>query len=207
MARLLIYRLSSSPDQRYGTTATGKISVVQKGDREMFSKSKQRVFIPMMLVGLLCFGAVAAQAGEYRSGDRVAKDAAIGAAVGTFVQILSGRTQGHQILKGAIAGGALGAAVGAARESQRDRYYRDGYYDRNGYYYNQDGYYSQDGYYYNQNGYYNPDGYSYRNDVNYRDGYYRDGYATRDRIYYRDSNQDYRYDRRTSRRDSRCEHR
>ena len=177
----------------------------------MFSKSKQRVFIPMILMGLLCFGAVAAQAGEYRNGDRVAKDAAIGAAVGTFVQILSGRTQGHQILKGAIAGGAVGAAVGVAREAQRDRYYRDGYYDRNGY---QD----QDGYYYDQNGYYDRDGYAYQNGGSYQHGYYsRDGYdsrnggyATRDRIEYRDSNRDYRdyrYDHRTSRRGSRCEHR
>ena len=164
----------------------------------MFSKSKQRVFIPMILMGLLCFGAVAAQAGEYRNGDRVAKDAAIGAAVGTFVQILSGRTQGHQILKGAIAGGAIGAAVGVAREAQRDRYYRDGYYDRNGYY-DRDGYAYQNGGSY-QHGYYSRDGYDSRNG----------GYATRDRIEYRDSNRDYRdyrYDHRTSRRGSRCEHR
>ena len=168
----------------------------------MFSKSRQRVFIPMILMGLLCFGAVAAQAGEYRNGDRVAKDAAIGAAVGTFVQILSGRTQGHQLLKGAIAGSAVGAVVGVAREAQRDRYYRDGYYDRNGYS-------GQDGYYYDQNGYYNRDGYAYQNGYYSRDGYdSRNGlYATRDRIDYRDSNRDYRYDHRTSRRDSRCEHR
>ncbi len=156
----------------------------------MFSKSKQRVFIPMILMGLLCFGAVAAQAGEYRSGDRVAKDAAIGAAVGTFVQILSGRTQGHQILKGAIAGSAVGAVVGVAREAQRDRYYRDGYYDQNGDY-------NRDGYAYQNGGYYSRDGYDSRNG----------GYATRDRIDYRDSNRDDRYDHRTSRRDSRCEHR
>ena len=150
----------------------------------MFTKSKQRVFIPMMLMGFLCFGAASAEARDYRhrSGDQVKKDAVIGAAVGTLVQIIGGRTEGHELLKGAVVGGTLGAAVGAAKESRRG-YYRDGYY-RDGYY--RDGYYDRDVYYDRSGGY--RDGY-------YRDGYYRDGY-------------DSRYDRRSSHRhSSRCGHR
>jgi hypothetical protein len=169
----------------------------------MFTKSKQRVFIPMMLMGFLCFGAAAAEARDYhRSGDQVKKDAVIGAAVGTIVQILGGRTEGHELLKGAVVGGTLGAAVGAAKDSRRG-YYRDGYS-------NQGGYYSQDGYY-NQDGNYNRDGYYDRNggyqDGYYQDGHSRDGYDSRDG-YYRDSNRDSRYDRRSSHRhSSRCDHR
>lgn len=158
----------------------------------MFTKSKQRVFIPMMLMGFLCFGAAAAEARDYRHENQVKKDAAIGAVVGTLVQIIGGRTEGHELLKGAVIGGTLGAAVGATRDSRRG-YYRDGYY-RDGYY-NRDGYYSRDGYYDRNGGY--QDGY-------YQDGYYQDGYYSRDGGYYRD---DARYDRRTSHRhDSRCRH-
>jgi hypothetical protein len=146
----------------------------------MFNKSKQRVFIPMMLMGFLCFGAVAAEARDYRHEDQVKKDAAIGAVVGTLVQVIGGRTEGHELLKGAVVGGALGAAVGAAKESRRG-YYRDGYY-RDGHY--RDGYYDRDGYY-------------------SRDGYYQDGYYSSDGTYRYDD----RYDRRTSHRhDRRCRH-
>ena len=164
----------------------------------MSSQSKQRVFIPMMLMGFLSFGAVAAEARDYRHQDQVKKDAAIGAAVGTLVQILGGRTEGHELLKGAVVGGTIGAVVGAAKENRRgyyrDGYYRDGYYDRNTYY-NQGGYYNRDGYYDQNGGYQN--GY-------YQDGYYQDGYDSRDGGYYRD---DARYDRRTSHRhDRRCRH-
>ncbi len=153
----------------------------------MSSQSKQRVFIPMMLMGFLSFGAVAAEARDYRHQDQVKKDAAIGAAVGTLVQIIGGRTEGHELLKGAVVGGAIGAVVGATKDSRhgyyRDGYYRDGYYDRNGYY--------------SQNGYYD------RN-VYYQDGYYQNGYYSRDGGSYR---YDDRYDRRTSHRhDSRCRH-
>jgi hypothetical protein len=159
----------------------------------MFTKSKQRVFIPMMLMGFLGFGVAAAEARDYhRSGDQVKKDAVIGAAVGTLVQIIGGRTEGHELLKGAVVGGTLGAAVGAAKESQRG-YYRDGYY-RDGYY-NQGGYYDRSGTY--QDGYYR-DGYDSRNGrYDSRDGYYRD-----------DHRHDSRYDRRSSHRHSRsCDHR
>jgi hypothetical protein len=171
----------------------------------MFTKSKQRVFIPVMLMGFLCFGAAAAEARDYRShGDRVKKDAVIGAAVGTLVQILGGRTEGHELLQGAVIGGTLGAAVGATRDSHRgyyrDGYYRDGYY-RDGYYrdgYSSNGYYDRNGYY-DQGGYYSQDGYYDRNG-GYQNGYYQDGY-------YRDS-YDSRYDRRSSHRHSRsCGHR
>jgi hypothetical protein len=150
----------------------------------MFTKSKQRVFIPMMLMGFLSFGAVAAEARDYhRSGDQVKKDAVIGAAVGTLVQIIGGRTEGHELLKGAVVGGTLGAAVGAAKGSQRG-YYRDGYYVQGGYY-DRNGAY-QDGYY--------RDGYNSRNGrYDSRDGYHRD---------------DHRGDRRSSHRhSSRCDHR
>ena len=136
----------------------------------MFSKSKQRVFIPMMLMGFLFFGAVSAQAYERRSGDRVKKGAAVAAAVGTLVQILQGHTEGHQLLKGAVVGGVVGGAVGATRDGRHGRY--DGYYYRDGY---------------DRRGYYR-DGYD-------RGGYYRDGYEHRNRGYY-DSRDYDRYDRR-----------
>jgi hypothetical protein len=117
----------------------------------------------------------------------------VGAAVGALVQLIGGRTEGGQVLKGAVVGGALGAAVGATQENRRDRYGR--YYDRNGYY-NQDGYYVQvDGGYY-------PDGaYDSRYDQRY-DGRYDPRYDGR----YDDSYR--RYDRRDSHRHSRsCGHR
>ena len=123
----------------------------------MITQSKQRVFLPLMLIGLLFAGAVSAQADENRGGDRIARGAAVGAAVGTFLQIAGGRTAGHQLLRGALIGGTLGAAVGT---------YDTGYYGR-------DGYYVRDGYYGN--------GVVYR-DRDSRDRDYRErAYENRDR--------------------------
>lgn len=122
-------------------TANGDDLRCRKGDGEMTSHSKQRVFIPVMLVGSLFFGSVAAEAGQRRD-DRAAKGAIIGATLGTLLQLAQGQNEGRDLLEGAIVGGALGAAAGAA--SSRDSYYydrdygyRDGYY-RGGY---GDGYY------------------------------------------------------------------
>jgi hypothetical protein len=137
----------------------------------MFTQSKQRVFLPLMLIAVLFFGAAAAEAGDRRhDSDRTAKGAVIGAAVGALAQILGGRTEGGQVLKGAVVGGAVGALVGASQENRRDRY---GRYDND-----RSGYYNQDGYYVRVD-----DG-SYRDGDYYRDGYpndYRnDGYGRRD---------------------------
>lgn len=115
----------------------------------MANHSKQRVFIPVMLAGLIAFGSVAAEAGERRDrDDRVAKGALIGATLGTLLQLAQGESEGRDLLGGAIVGGALGAAAGAAgsRDSyyyDRDYPYRDGYY-RDGYYRGGD---SRGGYY------------------------------------------------------------
>ena len=65
----------------------------------MFTQSKLRVFLPMMLITFLFFGAVSAEAGDRyhrRDGDRAAKGAAVGAAVGALVQLIGGRTEGGQ---------------------------------------------------------------------------------------------------------------
>jgi len=117
----------------------------------MRDQKKLRVLLPVMLVGFLCFG-VAAEARQDQ-GDRVAKGAVIGAAVGTLLQLAQGRNEGHEILTGAVVGGAFGAIAGAASEGRRDRYYdRDGYYGyRGGEYYPSQGYSYQgeyDGRYY-----------------------------------------------------------
>lgn len=114
----------------------------------MFTKSRQRVFIALLLMGFLGFGSVAAQAHEKdtNGSDRLVKGAAIGAAAGAVTQVIRGRTTGKELLKGAAVGGAAGAAVGAysdykqekgAREHEQDhryrgRYDRDRYYDRGG---------------------------------------------------------------------------
>jgi len=149
----------------------------------LLKNRKLRVFLPVMLVGFLCFG-VAAEARQDRS-DRAAKGALVGAAVGTLLQLAQGHDRGGQILTGAVVGGAIGAAAGAATEGYRDRYYRDGYYGYQG-----GGYYSSPGYY--QGGY--DGGYS-------PNGYYPVPRSTGRYEY------DYRYDRRDVRRhDSRCRH-
>jgi hypothetical protein len=171
----------------------------------MITKSTQRVFIPLMMMAFLLVGAFAAQAQDYRDGDRVGKGAAIGATVGTLFQMLQGRTAGHQLLKGAIVGGAVGAVAGAYDQAQRDRY--DAYYNDG-----QDGYYQQDGEYY-QDGYVAqgyaapnlyaypypyPSGYEFR--VGF-DGYRHDGYDRDSRRYDR-YDHDGRSDRRAYRRNS-----
>jgi hypothetical protein len=166
----------------------------------MFIQSKQRVFVPLMLVGFLFTGAMAAEASD-RGGDRVVRGAAVGAAVGTFLQIVQGRTEGHQLLAGAVVGGTLGAVVGTYNDARYDRYgrrgdtyYRDGYYGR-------DANYGRDRYY--------REGSTYRD----RDGRYG-AYDSRDRAYdsrdgrsYCDSDRDDRYHRETYQRyDSRYRH-
>jgi hypothetical protein len=169
----------------------------------MLSPSQQKGFIPLMLAGFLMFGAVSAEARDHHwRGDRAAKGAVIGAVAGTLFQIMQGKTEGDEILAGAVVGGTLGAAVGAGSDDYRDRYhdrYRDGYYDHDGYY--QEGYY-QDGYY--QDGYYQDDGYwdgEDRDRYQDRDGYYRGGYDYRN-----DGDYDH-YDRRSSHRHgSHCGH-
>lgn len=138
----------------------------------MLTKSTQRVFIPLLMMAFLLLGAFAAQAQEYREGDRVAKGAAVGAAVGTLFQMIQGRTEGHQLLKGALVGSAVGAVAGAYDDAQRDRdgyaYQQDGYAYRDGYD-QQDGVYGQDGYV--VQGYAAPNVYVYPYGYQYRSGY------------------------------------
>jgi len=145
----------------------------------MSNKIRRQALTALSLVALLLFGAVAAEARDYRHrSDRVAKDALIGAAVGTLAQIVTGRTEGNQILRGAIVGGALGAVVGSSRGY--DRYGRYGYYDNQPYYY--DGYgqpYYDQSYDYSQP-YYD---HSYYYSQPYSSGYYTsdpyyDGYGS-----------------------------
>ena len=148
----------------------------------MFTHTKLRVFLPVLLIGLLGFGA-AAEARQKRD-DRVAKGAVIGAAVGTLLQLANGRSEGRDVLTGAVVGGALGAAAGAITDGRHDRYYRrDGYYG-NGYrdraYYPSQGYYVQGGY---EDPYY---------------GYDTRGYYPAPRV---EGRYDYRYD---ARRGDRC---
>jgi len=198
VARLLEYslRVARRPE-RHGTTAAGRLSVVRK-ETEMFTPSKSRIFLPLLLVVFLFSGAVSAQAYEHRDGDRVVKGAAIGAALGTLLQITQGRTEGHQLLRGALVGGSVGAVVGAYGGA------RNGYYSRDGYY-SQEGYYDRDGDY--------RGGSTYRNGGYDRDRRYdsrdRDrGYDRRDCGSYRNSDRDGRYDYQASpREDSRYRHR
>ncbi len=97
----------------------------------MFSKGKQRVSLALFLMAFLALGAVVpAEAGDTNGSDRLVKGAAAGAGVGAFTQVVRGRTQGTELLKG--------AAVGAysdykqeknARERAEDRYRYGGYRD------------------------------------------------------------------------------
>lgn len=88
----------------------------------MFSMAKQRVFIALFLMGFLCFGAVAANAGDDTGGsDRLVKGAAIGAAVGAAAQAVRGRTQGKELLKGAGVGALAGAAVGGYSDYKQEK--------------------------------------------------------------------------------------
>jgi hypothetical protein len=103
-------------------------------ETEMFTPSKSRIFLPLLLVVFLFCGAVSAQAYEHRDGDRVVKGAAIGAALGTLLQITQGRTEGHQLLRGAVIGGSVGAIVGSYGDARNGYYRQEGYYDRDSYY-------------------------------------------------------------------------
>jgi uncharacterized protein YcfJ len=173
----------------------------------MLSQSKQRVFIPVMLVGFLLFGAAAAQAHDDR-GDRVARGAVIGAVVGTFIQLAQGRNEGRELLNGAVVGGALGAAAGAFDGARRDRYrHRAGSYYDDRY---RDSYPAGESY---QGGYNGPvPSYGYDGESGY-DGYGNGGYPPSSASGYDDGyGRDDRYDRYDQqrpapRRGNRCRHR
>lgn len=147
----------------------------------MFSPSRSKGFIPLMLTGLLIFGAVSAEARDYhRRGDRTAKGAVIGAVAGTLFQIIQGKTEGDQILAGAVVGGTIGAVVGSGSDDRYHHGYRDDYYYDDGYYY-EDGYYQDGGYWDDEewDGYQDRDG-NYRDNYEYRnDGYDYDRYGHR----------------------------
>jgi len=113
----------------------------------MLTHTKLRVFLPVMLVGFLFFGAAAEARQYHRDDDRVAKGAVIGALAGTLLQLAQGHSDGRQVLTGAVVGGALGAAAGAATDNPYRYYRRDGYYGyRDRGYYPSQGYYVQGGY-------------------------------------------------------------
>ncbi|MFL6195438.1 MAG: hypothetical protein ACJ75H_14775, partial [Thermoanaerobaculia bacterium] len=103
------------------------------------------------------------------------KGALIGAGVGAVTQVVRGRNQGTEILKGAAVGGAVGAAVGAYGDykQERDARYDDRYgrydryddrYDRYDSRYDRDRYQSRD-----RRGYHRNSGYDRRYDRNYYD--------------------------------------
>jgi hypothetical protein len=87
----------------------------------MFNMAKQRVFIALVLMAVLFFGAGAVQARDTHGADRLVKGAVIGAAVGAVTQGVRGRTQPREILKGAAVGGAVGAAVGAYSDYKQEK--------------------------------------------------------------------------------------
>jgi uncharacterized membrane protein YebE (DUF533 family) len=87
----------------------------------MFSRATQRVFIALIVMGLLSLGAVSAEARDTKGADRLVKGAVAGAAVGTVTQVVRGRTQGKELLKGAAVGGAVGAAVGAYGDYRQEK--------------------------------------------------------------------------------------
>jgi uncharacterized protein YcfJ len=195
LARVLDYRSVQRRSGRLGTLCNGDdLRCWEKEIERMFTQSRLRVFLPMMLITFLLFGAVSAEAGDRyhrrdrREGDRAAKGALVGAALGALVQLVGGRTEGGQVLKGAVVGGVLGAAVGASQDGRRDRY---GRYD-----YNQDGDYDQNGYY-NEDGDYVQVDDGYIQDHDYVDqdvDYGTAGYDSRDDQRY-DRQSDHRYDR------------
>lgn len=111
----------------------------------MSSNARQRVVIALSLMMFLLLGSMAAQARDTHGSDRLVKGVAIGAAVGAITQMVRGRTEGTEVLKGAAVGGAVGAAVGAysdykqeknARydDRRRDDYYESRSYNRRGTY-------------------------------------------------------------------------
>jgi hypothetical protein len=156
----------------------------------MRDNRKQRVFIPVMLAGVLAFGSVAAEASPRHrdSGDRAVKGAVIGATLGTLLQLATGHAEGRDVLGAAVVGGALGAAAGAA--DGPGRYHRGGYVEV------YPGAYPAAPYY--------GDGYAYRDyDAGYRgEGHYRESRRD-DRRYDRDSR---RGERRGHRHSDDCRH-
>ncbi|HYG62474.1 MAG TPA: YMGG-like glycine zipper-containing protein [Thermoanaerobaculia bacterium] len=104
----------------------------------MFNNAKRHIFIALLLIGLMSFGAVAAEARDRdtNGSDRLLKGAAVGAAVGAVTQAVRGRTEGRELLKGAAVGGAVGAAVGAYSDYKQEKNAReDERHDRRGRYY------------------------------------------------------------------------
>ncbi len=88
-----------------------------------------RVFAALFLMATLLFGAVAAEARDTHGSDRLVKGAVAGAAVGALTQLLRGRTEGVQVLKGAAVGTAVGAAAGAYSDYRQEK---DARYDHRG---------------------------------------------------------------------------
>lgn len=160
----------------------------------MNDNRQRRVFIPVMLAGLLAFGSVAAEAKEHRGdrGDRATKGALIGATLGTLLQVATGHTEGRDVFGGALVGGVLGAAVADG----------SGYHHRGGYGYRAQAYpvqvYGSSPYY--EGGYVAPSGaYGYQDP-----GYYQDqGYYVQDQGYYDRGTRNDGYYRRDARSESR----
>jgi len=143
----------------------------------MFRPSKQSGFIPLLLTGILFFGAVSAEAGDHhRRSGRTAKGAVIGAVAGTLFQIIQGNTDGDELLTGAVVGGTIGAALGSESDTYRGRYhdrYHDGNYDYDGYYHSRDDEYWDDEEWDGDEDW--DEDYEYADDDR-DDGYYRDRY-------------------------------
>lgn len=87
----------------------------------MLNMAKQRVFIALLLMAVMFFGAVAAEARDTKGADRLVKGAAIGAAVGAATQAVRGRRTGGELLKGAAVGASVGAAVGAYSDYKQEK--------------------------------------------------------------------------------------
>lgn len=128
------------------------------------NRGKQRVVTAFLLFTLLLLGSVAAEARDTHGADRLVKGALIGAGVGAVTQVVRGRNQGTEILKGAAVGGAVGAAVGAYGDYRQERDARyDDRYDRYDSRYDRDRYRGRD------RGYRRNSGYDQRYDRSYYD--------------------------------------
>jgi hypothetical protein len=91
----------------------------------MLNMAKQRVFIALLLMAVMFFGAVAAEARDTKGADRLVKGAVIGAAVGAATQAVRGRRTGKELVKGAAVGAAAGAAVGAYSDYRQEKNARE----------------------------------------------------------------------------------
>lgn len=87
----------------------------------MLNIAKHRVFIALVLMAVMFFGAVAVEARDTKGSDRLVKGAAIGAAVGAATQAVRGRRSGRELLKGAAVGAAVGGAVGAYSDYKQEK--------------------------------------------------------------------------------------